>query len=257
MGTYLITGASSGIGAACAENLASKGHTVILVARNMQKMNSIAKKLAVKAYCFSYDLNNVADIRSIFDYCREQGLKLDGLIYSAGIYADTPIKTITAEEFEKMLRVNCVAFAEMGKYFYSKRYSNDHARILAISSLASKTCDKGQGVYSASKAALNAIVKTMAKEFIRRDFLVNALLPATTLTPMTTSQIAMVYGYDIDLEKENLYIEANPIKIKESEPQSFGLITPNNLAQIISYLVSSDNRYITGALIPVSAGLSY
>lgn len=257
MSTYLITGASSGIGAACAQKLSSEGHTLILVSRNLQKLKRFAETLTSKVFCFAYDLDDIYNIHLIFNYCKDNGLKLDGMVYSAGINADVPIKVCTPELFEKVMRVNCIAFAEMGKHFYSKRYSNDYSRIVAISSSASISSDKGMGPYSASKAALNSIVKTMSKEFCRRGILVNALLPAGVLTPMATVKIETLTGKAFDLKNAIEEIESSPIKIYEGEAQPYGIITPNNLSVIVKYLISSENRYVTGALIPVSAGLAF
>ena len=257
MGTYLVAGASSGIGAACAKKLSEDGHVVVLVARSIDKLQSVSYSLTGKTYVCPYDLDECSNIRSIFDFCKNENLKLDGLIYSAGMNADVPIKVCTPALFEKVLRINCIAFTEMGKCFYNKKYSNDNSRIVAISSSASIACDKGMGPYSASKCALNAIVKTMSKEFVRRSILVNAVLPAGVLTPMAVKKIETISGYTMDINAAIREIESKPVVAKENETQPFGIITPKYIADIVAYLVSSDNRYITGALIPVSAGLSF
>ena len=257
MGTFLIAGASSGIGEACAKKMSEDGHLVVLVARSIDKLQTVANSLSGESYIYSYDLEDCSNVRSIFDFCKNENLKLDGLIYSAGMNADVPIKACTPALFEKVLKINCIAFTEMGKCFYNKKYSNDNSRIVAISSSASIACDKGMGPYSASKSALNAIVKTMSKEFVRRGILVNALLPAGVLTPMAVKKIETISGYTIDLDAAIRDIESKPVEVKESEAQPYGIITPKYIADIVAYLVSLDNRYVTGALIPVSAGLSF
>lgn len=257
MGTYLITGASSGIGAACARELAERGHTLVLVARNEEKLKAFAAALGERHAAYAYDLEDTEHIRGIFDFCREKSLKLDGMIYCAGLDLESPIKGCSAALWERAMKVNCIAFAEMGRLFYSKRYSNDYARIAAISSSSSMSCDKGMGPYSASKAALNAVVKTMAKEFTRRGILVNAVLPAGVLTPMAAAKIEKMTGQRIDCGREEQRINEKPVEICEGNAQPYGLITAGNLAKFISYLVSEDNRYITGALLPVSAGLPF
>lgn len=254
MSTYLITGASSGIGAACAKKLSDAGHNLVLVARDEEKLRKYTNSLGKNDFYFAYDLEDMHNIRSIFEFCKMKNLKLDGMIYSAGINADVPLKVCTTEMFEKVMRVNCIAFAEMGKYFYNKNYSNEYSRIVAISSSASITCDKGMGPYSASKAALNSIVKTMSKEFIRRGILVNAILPAGVLTPMAATKIEAFTGNKLDIENMIKNIESNNICVNEKDDQPLGIITPNNIADIVYYLVSSNNRYVTGALLPISAG---
>ncbi len=257
MGVYLIAGASSGIGAACAEQLSCEGHIVVLVARNAEKLKTFATTLPTQAECFAYDLENVQQVRSIFDYCKEKGLKLDGMVYSAGMNADVPMKICTPDLMERVMRVNCIAFAEMGKHFYSKRYSNDFSRIVAISSSASQSFEKGMGPYNASKAALNAMVKTMAKEFVKRGVLVNAVLPAGVMTPMAAEKIAKMTGTAIDVERAIQELEQSPVPIHEEEAQPFGIIAPSAVAEMVAYLVSPKNRYVTGALLPISAGLDF
>ncbi len=257
MGVYLIAGASSGIGAACAEQLSREGHIVVLVARNAEKLKTFATTLPTQAECFAYDLENVQQVRSIFDYCKEKGLKLDGMVYSAGMNADVPMKICTPDLMERVMRVNCIAFAEMGKHFYSKRYSNDFSRIVAISSSASQSFEKGMGPYNASKAALNAMVKTMAKEFVKRGVLVNAVLPAGVMTPMAAEKIAKMTGTAIDVERAIQELEQSPVPIHEGEAQPFGIIAPSAVAEMVAYLVSPKNRYVTGALLPISAGLDF
>lgn len=257
MATYLIVGASSGIGAACARALDRPENTLVLVARSLEKLEQMKREFLATVWPVEYDLEDVDHIRTIFDFCKNQNLKLDGMVYSAGMNADVPFKACTAELFERVMRVNCIAFAEIGKWFYSKRYSNDSSRIVAISSSASLGCDKGMGPYSASKAALNAVVKTMAKEFVRRGILVNALLPAGVLTPMAVKKIEILSGETIDLDAAIHTLETQPVKIDENAPQPYGIIPPGYIAQLVSYLVSSENRYVTGALLPVSAGLNF
>lgn len=257
MGSYLITGASSGIGKACAERLSQEGHTVVLVARNREKLEAVKASLPSPAFCFPYDLSRTDGVKEIFDFCKEQTIKLDGLVYAAGLNADVPMKVASAELMEQVMRVNCISFAQMAKYFFSKRYANDFARIVTISSISSLTCEKGMGPYNASKAALNALVKTLSKEFVRRGILVNAVLPAGVITPLAAEKIEKLTGTHVDVEACIREIETAPYAIQEGETQPYGLITPACIAELAAYLVSPKNRYLTGTLIPVTAGLAY
>ena len=254
MGNFLIVGASSGIGEACARLLSSKGHATILIARRRDRLETLAKELPSPAFCYPYDLEDTENIKKIFLFCKEKGLKLDGMVYSAGINADIPLKAFSAEMFAKVLRINCIAFAELGKYFCNRKYSNDFSRIVAISSSASQSCDKGMGMYSASKAALNALVKTMSKEFLGRGILVNAIMPAGVLTPMATEKIRVMTGAEMDVGELSRRIQNNGIKVNVDDAQPLGFILPENLSELAEFLISDANKFITGALIPVSAG---
>lgn len=251
----LILGGSSGIGAACANKLSKQGRTVILVARDGQKMKMLQENLPTESYSFEYDLNDLEGIKTIFDFCKEKTQRLDAMIYCAGKDASCPIKACKILQMEEVMRLNCLAFLEAVKHFANKRYSNDYAKIVAISSSSSVSCDKGMGVYSASKAALNALVKTMAKEYTRRGILVNAVLPAGVMTPMAAEKVSkMNGGIPIDVEGEILRLNENPIPINTEDDQPYGIISPDSVAAMVEYLVSEQNKYITGALIPISAG---
>lgn len=257
MAVYVITGASSGIGAACAERLCRDGHKLLLVARDAEKLEAFAKTLPNKMLCFAYDLEDTQNVQSIFEFAKAQGLKFDGMVYSAGMDAEAPMKVCTAELIEKAMRVNCISFGIMCRHFYSRKYSNDFAHIVAISSISSLTFDKGMGPYSASKAAMNALVKTMSKEFVKRGFLVNAVLPAGVLTPMSVAKLAKLTGNEVNIQELLKIIEDNPNVISEKETQPYGWILPSHIAEMVGYLISRKNRYVTGGLLPVSAGLMF
>lgn len=254
-GPVLILGASSGIGAACAHKLSAQGLPVILVARNTQKLEQLQRELPSDSYIFPFDLQNVGEIKSIFDFCKQKELLLHAMIYCAGMDATCPIKGLSLDLMERVMRVNCLAFFEAGKQFANRRYSADRSRIVAISSSASIHCEKGMGIYAASKAALNAAVKTMAQEYVRRGILVNAVLPTGVLTPMAVEKMcALNEEVPEDLDAAIRALETAPIPIFPDAEQPYGIIPPGSIASLVAWLISEENRYVTGALIPVSAG---
>ena len=133
--------------------------------------------------------------------------------------------------------VNYFSFLELGKYFYKRKYSNEGASIVAISSTAADACMKGMCTYSASKAALNAAVRTMSKEFLGRHQRVNSIMPSFVDTPMA-EHVEETLG---NLEGK---IAAQPL----------GLIEPVQIAYLVEFLISDKSSFITGACIPVSGG---
>lgn len=150
-----------------------------------------------------------------------------------------PVKKIRIhEDMETQMEINAYAFAELGRYFGSKRYSNDGGSIVAVSSMAAHSCIPGHCGYAASKAALDAIVQVMSKEFSRRKIRVNAILPTYVDTPLLRGDMENTF----DLQGR---IEAN---------QPFGIIDPRYLAYLVEFLISDKAKYITGTLIPVTAG---
>lgn len=244
---YLITGASSGIGEACARLLAKEGNTLILVARNGEKLQKMKDELPGKIIPMVYDLMVLENIKDIFNVCKEEDIKLDGMVYSAGVNADCPIKVNNISLMQEAMTVNCFAFLEMGKYFYSKRYSKEGASIVAISSIASLLCEKGMAPYSASKAALNAIVKTMSKEFMRRKIRVNAVLPGGVDTPMASEKQAVLTSLE----------GVGRNQLDKDVPQPLGMIPDIIIAENVEFLLSDAAMYTTGELLTISGGREF
>ena len=220
----LITGASSGIGAAVSKYLSEQGYFIVLVARSEDKLKEVQDNLSGESIIIPYN-------------CRREGLKLDGLVHCAGINNDIPVRANDIEIMQEVTTVNYFSFVELGKHFNRKKYSNDNASIVAISSSASVSCSKGMCTYAASKAALNASVKVMGREFLKRKQRVNAVLPTFVDTPMA-SRMDESLG---DLENK---VAGQPL----------GLIEPVQIAYLVEFLLSDKSSYITGACIPVSAG---
>lgn len=97
----LITGASSGIGKEISLYLAKQGTTVILIGRNEERLREIKEQIGDKAYTYVCDLNHTEKIRGIFDFCRENGLKLDGMVHSAGISEPMPVRSVSIQNVEE------------------------------------------------------------------------------------------------------------------------------------------------------------
>ena len=247
---YLIIGATSGIGEACVHKLASDSEHLLLVGRNKYKLESLkqqyAEKTTITPIC--YDLMDLDHMDTIFDECTENQIKLDGMVYSAGMDGTWPIKVNNTKQMVQMMTVNCFAFVETARKFYSTRISKEASSIIAISSTASLMPDVGMSSYSASKAALNSYVKTMAKEFIRRKIRVNAILPGAVCTPMAK-------------EKENLLTSVSSTGKRFSSAadhvQQLGLIPSDIIAAYVEFLLSDQSYYTTGELITIGAGRVY
>ena len=180
----MVTGASSGIGKETALYLAKQGATVVLVARNKTRLKEVKNAIGEHVYSYICDLSQLESIKGIFEFCKEKGLKLYGMVHAAGISNPIPVRSVSVESMQETMRVNCMSFAELGKYFCGKKYSNENASIVAISSLAATRPVMGQLTYAASKSALNSMVEVMAKEFLKRKIRVNAIMPSYVDTPM-------------------------------------------------------------------------
>ena len=231
----LLTGASSGIGRVTALYLAEQGYKLVLLARSEDKLGALSQELKEAAMILPFDLTALDKIGEIFETCREQGVKLDGLVHCAGVGINTPVRGNNIEEMKRTMTVNYFSFVEMGTYFGLRKYSNEGASVVAVSSISPLTCYPGACNYAASKSAINAAVRVMSKEFMRRKIRVNAVLPGYVNTPL---------GPD---ENDPEYIAQQPL----------GIIKAPHIAYLIEFLLSEKAQYITGTLIPISGGMAY
>lgn len=233
MKTILVTGCTSGIGYATALYLREKGYRLVLTGRNEEKLNDLAKLLDTIDFC-TCDLRQPDRISDLFNYLQKKEIRLDGMIHSAGCAVNEPVRLFKEANMTELMNIHYYAFMRLSKNFYKRTVSNDGASVVALSSFATVTYYEGSALYAASKGALNAAVSVTAKEFRKRRIRVNAVLPAYVDTRMNDGL-------------EDL------INIKERQP--FGLIEPKQIAYLIEFLLSERSKYITGALIPVSAGM--
>lgn len=235
MKNILITGATSGIGLHVAKYLEESGYSLILTGRNREILRKLNKELENCIGIYDMDLTDIGLIPEIFEDMKRKGIKLDGLVHSAGLEGGLlPIRLVKMDTLELLMKLHYLSFVEIGKQFYKKSISNEGSCIIGMSSLASVMCQKNSVDYSSSKAALNASVKVMSKEFLKRNIRVNAILPANVDSPMTK-----------DLKEI--------VDIRTIQPM--GLIEPRQIAYLVEFLISDKSSFITGALIPVSAGM--
>lgn len=227
----LITGASSGIGEATARYLSSLGYRLVLVARNEKRLKQLCDELGQETACFSCDLEKTEEIGTIFAFCKDLGIRLDGLVHSAGDCVHLPVRAMDAGILDRIMKVNAYSFLELGRFFYKKEYANDGAGMVGISSYSAVTMRPGTAIYSGSKELLNVYTVIMAKEFVKRRIRVNAIMPAFVRTPMTANRTGL------------------------DEEMPLGVIDPAEVSYLTEFLLSEKAAHITGASIPVSGGM--
>lgn len=234
----LVTGASRGIGRGVAEYLLKNGASVVLVARGEEKLRELVEQYPNTAYAFPYDMTDLDHVESIFEFCKEKEMKLDGMFYSVGISENCMVRMITPEMAQETFDVNYFSLVQLGRFFSMKKYTADGASAVVMSSAASKVCEKAMSQYSASKAAVNAYVKVMAKEVMKRRVRVNAIAPVFVDTDM--------------LEISRREIDDLDHHIQEEQP--LGIVPVEQIVNLAEFLLSDKSAYITGAVIPVFAG---
>lgn len=235
---YLIFGASSGIGKQVALQLSQLGARLVLVGRNEEKLQETLEML-------DGDGHNIL-ICDVSDFSAAQNavktavsmdnIKLDGCVFSAGIYAMLPLGAVTEEKINKIFATNIVSMMAIAKAFSSKRISNNGASFVSVSSRAAFLPDKSQGVYGASKAAINSYTVAAAKEMSNRLIRFNAVCPEAVDTEMGA-------GF-----KDNTTQEA----MQKIYP--LGMLEAEDVADTIIFLLSDMSKKITGQSIWLSAG---
>ncbi len=236
----LVTGGSSGIGKEIALYLSSLGATIVLIGRDEERLQQVQDQAVSECYYFVFDLLKTEEIEKIFQFCKEKNLKLDGMVHAAGIEVSLPIRVNDINQIRTLFQINVDAFLELEKFFIKPQYSNAESSIVVLSSMASQDCAAGMSGYAGAKSAINSIVKVSAKEFIKRRIRVNSIMPSCVDTAMTRrSYIGSNDNFDEYIKNE----------------QPLGLIEPIQVAYLAEFLLSEKAKYITGAAIPIGAGM--
>lgn len=235
---YMITGASSGIGQEIAKRLSTAETTIILVARRKDRLLALQGDLQGKSLVIPCDLTKNEEIESVFDVLEEKNIRLDGLIYCAGIVFVKTLKTMDKNDLENMFRVNVFGFYEMCRCFQKVKASNKGASIVGISSYAATSKEVGMSAYSMTKEAMNVQVQILAKELLKRKIRINTVMPANVKSKM---------GND-----SNKWTEQEIEIITQKQP--LGIIPISSVVDLVLFLLSDYAKYITGESIAISAG---
>ena len=235
----LVTGASSGIGAAISKELSSCGAEVIMVARNTEKLALASQSLSGSSY-YSIDLSDVPSIAGQIEAIIKERGPLDGFVHSAGIGTVRPIKMCTYDYMKNMMDINFFSFVEIVRSITKKKNFNEGMSIVGISSVASQEGNQSKTGYCASKAAMDGAVRCLAKELAPKKIRVNSVMPGITRTAIF-DQI-MDNGGDSDDLKGIL------------QRQYLGIVEPENIAATVAFLLSEEAGFITGSSIAVDSG---
>jgi uncharacterized protein len=182
MPTALITGASSGIGAALARELAADGHEVVLAARRAEPMEKLAAELAVKATVLTADLARAGAAAGLVRELEIRGLAIEVLINNAGLGAAGRLDQIEARRVEEMVEVNVVALTELTRLLLPPMIARRRGRILLVASTAAFQPGPRMAVYYATKAYVLSFGEALAYELRDTGVTVTTLCPGATTT---------------------------------------------------------------------------
>jgi 3-oxoacyl-[acyl-carrier protein] reductase len=236
----LVTGASQGIGRACALELAKSGATVALAARSGGKLDAVAAEIAAaggQARTFWLDVSNEGSIRACAKDVLASLGKVDILVNNAGITKDGLALRMKLADFDDVLRTNLTGTFLLTQAVISSMMKSRWGRVINIASVVGETGAAGQANYAASKAGMIGLTKSLAREFASRNITINAVAPGFIQTAMT----------------EEL-TEANKAAILAQIPLArYG--SDHDIAAAVAFLASDAAAYITGHTLDVNGGM--
>lgn len=241
--TALITGSARGIGAAIALRLAADGFNIAFNDLNMGAFegNDIVdrvKEKGVEAEIFPADVSKHADCEKLVKDVKARFGTVDVLVNNAGITRDVPTSMMTEEQYDLVIAVNQKSVFNMMKLVGKVMIKQKSGHIINLASVSGLYGNPAQINYSASKAAIIGMTKTVAKELGGRSITVNAVAPGFIHTPMT----------------DKLTEEQRAAMLSRIAMRRYG--EPEEIASVVSFLASEDSSYVTGQVIEISGGLS-
>jgi 3-oxoacyl-[acyl-carrier protein] reductase len=238
--TALVTGASQGIGRACALQLARAGAAVTLAARNESKLNEVAAEIAAlggTAHVFVLDAESEESIKSAAKAALAHYGRIDILVNNAGITRDTLLLRMKRTDWDSVISTNLTGAFLLTQALLSPMLKARWGRIINVSSVVGQTGQAGQANYAASKAGLIGFTKSLARELASRGITANAVAPGYIETPMTAV---------LDEKQRESVLAQIPL----------GRVgTDVEIAHAVAFLASEEAGYITGHVLDVNGGM--
>ncbi|MFZ9098217.1 MAG: SDR family NAD(P)-dependent oxidoreductase [Burkholderiaceae bacterium] len=235
--TAIITGAAQGIGLAIAQRFVASGAKVALWDMNLSGAQAAAKQLGAAAAAFGVELTNEASIRAEFDATLASFGRVDVLVNNAGITGGNAATwELDTEVWRHVVEVNLVAPFMVCKVVVPHLIAQGGGRIVNIASIAGKEGNPNASHYSASKAGLIALTKSLGKELASHGVLVNAITPAAAKTPIFDSMTPQHIDYMLSKIPMGRFVEVEEI------------------AAMAGWLASPDCSFSTGAVFDISGG---
>jgi len=239
--TVLVTGASSGIGRATAVLLSELGARVVLSGRNVQRLEETASGMEPRQHLVRpFDLNKLDGVAEWFSAIVSEAGPLNALVHCAGIGSLMPLRVLSAQHAEEVMRVNYSSAVALTTAFARKRAHRPGGSIVLLASVAGLLGVAGRTAYSASKGALIAFAKSAALELAQSGIRVNCVAPAYVRTEM----------YDETLKA----LTPGQLEQLVSATQPLGVGTPLDVAHAIAFLIADTGRWITGSVLAVDGG---
>jgi NAD(P)-dependent dehydrogenase (short-subunit alcohol dehydrogenase family) len=242
--TVLITGASSGIGRACAQRFSRAGFEVLLLGRNQKNLEQTQSELRGASRIFVCDITNSEALNQTVTQILHQHPSLNTLVNNAGIYARGPFETSEDQTWREIFETNVFSLANLTRRVATHLFKNEHSSVCNIASTASLRPVADLTAYAASKAAVIGLTQSLALEWAKARVRVNAVCPGIVETP--------ILGLD----------KLSPAERKE-QLEAFAAMhplgsvgSPEQVADAVFFLCSPVSLWTTGVILPIDGGIS-
>jgi 3-oxoacyl-[acyl-carrier protein] reductase len=236
--TALVTGATGGIGAAVARALHTQGATVAISGTRAAVLETLAGELGSRVYVLPCDLADKDAVEKLVPDAEAKMEKLDILVANAGVTKDNLFVQLKDEDWDQVIAINLTSTFRLTRAAVKSMMRRRFGRVIGISSVVGVTGNPGQGNYTASKAGLIGMMKTVGAEYAKRNVTANCIAPGFIATPMT----------DKLNEKQREGILARV--------PAGRLGTPADIASAAVYLASDEAAYVTGQTIHINGGMA-
>ena len=233
----LVTGASGGIGKAIALELSSSGADLCLTGRNKSELENLQKIIGVNCQTVISDLSNSEGINNLADQAQEIMGQIDILVNNAGITKDNLFMRMSEDDWNEVINLNLNSIFKLTKLLIKGMIKRRYGRIINITSVIGVAGGAGQSNYSASKAGIIAMSKSLAQEVGSRSVTVNSIAPGFIETNMTAELS--------DDRKEDILRSISVGRLGK----------PDDIAGAVCFLASDKASYITGQTIHINGGM--
>ena len=236
--TALVTGATGGIGEAVARTLHSQGATVAISGTRAEVLDKLAQELGSRVHVLPCNLADMTAVEKLVPDAEAKMEKLDILVANAGVTKDNLFVQLRDEDWDQVIAINLTATFRLTRAAVKTMMRRRFGRVIGITSVVGVTGNPGQGNYTASKAGMIGMLKSVAAEYAKRNVTANCIAPGFIATPMTD-------------------------KLNDKQREAILTMVPAgrlgsgaDVANAVVYLASEEASYVTGQTLHVNGGMA-